>query len=260
MCQLGAVPHIFISYQRLIVGKINQIKDVVEEEKGMLKGVFKLGILPTISPYLVPRLMNVHRQSNYDIRIKISELTTDQIIKSLALGTLDGAILATPLNEPEIAEYPLYYEKFFAYVSSDEKPLYAKNALEESDLTSTKLWLLDEVHCFRTQILHLCNLKKRKNSASIFTYEAGSIDTLINIVDKNDGITVIPEMALNNLSDDQIKKVRPFKNNTPVREISLITRKDFMRERMINIIKEEIRLAVPETLLDPALKKYVIPL
>lgn len=249
-----------IDQARIAVGKINQIKDVVEEEKGMLKGVFKLGILPTISPYLVPRLMNVHRQSNYDIRIKISELTTDQIIKSLALGTLDGAILATPLNEPEIAEYPLYYEKFFAYVSSDEKPLYAKNALEESDLTSTKLWLLDEVHCFRTQILHLCNLKKRKNSASIFTYEAGSIDTLINIVDKNDGITVIPEMVLNNLSDDQIKKVRPFKNNTPVREISLITRKDFMRERMINIIKEEIRLAVPETLLDPALKKYVIPL
>ena len=135
-----------------------------------------------------------------------------------------------------------------------------KNELDESDLNSNNLWMLDEVHCFRTQILHLCNLKKRRNSQTIFNFEAGSIDTLIKIVDENGGLTVIPEMAIDNLSEMQKKNVRPFKNSTPVREISLITRKEYIRERLISIIEEEIKNAVPQSLKDPALKKYVIPL
>jgi LysR family hydrogen peroxide-inducible transcriptional activator len=120
--------------------------------------------------------------------------------------------------------------------------------------------MLDEVHCFRTQILHLCNMRKRRRSNSIFSFEAGSIDTLIKIVDDNDGLTVIPEMAIYNLSEQQKKNVRPFKNVTPVREISLITRKEFIRERLIQIIADEVREAVPASLKDPALKKYVVPL
>ncbi|HBK32320.1 MAG TPA: hydrogen peroxide-inducible genes activator, partial [Porphyromonadaceae bacterium] len=100
----------------------------------------------------------------------------------------------------------------------------------------------------------------KRGNQSIFSYEAGSIDTLVHIVDKNEGLTVIPEMAVENLTDVQIKNVRPFKNTTPVREISLITRKDFLRERMIAIIKEEVQLSVPDSLKDTAMKKYVIPL
>jgi len=139
--------------------------------------------------------------------------------------------------------------------------LFAKTSLDESDLTATKLWLLDEVHCFRTQILHLCNFKKRRdNNQAIFSYEAGSIDTLIHIVDQNDGLTVIPEMALKNLSESQMKNVRPFKNSTPVREVSLITRKEFFRERLLNIIIDEVKLAVPKSMQDEAMKKYVVPL
>ena len=142
-----------------------------------------------------------------------------------------------------------------------ERSLFAKTALDEDDLSNVKLWLLDEVHCFRTQILHLCNLKKRrKPNQSIFSFEAGSIDTLIHIVDENEGATVIPEMALANLSETQKKNVRPFKNSTPVREISLITRKEYLRERLIDIIVDEVKEAVPRSLQDDAMKKYVIPL
>lgn len=250
-----------INQARLALAQLNQIKEIVQEEKGIVKGVFRLAIIPTISPYLLPKLMQVHSENKPDIRIVISELTTEQILKGLANDSLDGGILATPLKEPAITEYPIYYERFFAYVSPREKALYAKTSLDESDLTSTRLWLLDEVHCFRTQILHLCNLKKRRNgSQSIFTYEAGSIDTLINIVDQNEGLTVIPEMALANLSDTQKKNVRPFKNSTPVREVSLITRKEFFRERLLHIIIDEIKTAVPRSLQDEAMKKYVVPL
>lgn len=250
-----------IDQARVAVAQVNQIKELIQEEKGVVKGVFRLGIIPTVSPYLLPKLMQIHSENSYDIRIVISELTTDQILAGLSNDSLDGGILATPLNEPSIKEYPIYYEQFFAYVSPLEKALFAKNLLDEDDLNNSKLWLLDEVHCFRTQILHLCNLKKKRSSnQSIFNYEAGSIDTLINIVDQNEGITVIPEMAISNLSDLQKKNVRSFKNSTPVREISLITRKEFIRERMINIIIDEVKAAVPKSLQDVAMKKYVIPL
>ncbi len=250
-----------IEQARVAVLQVNQIRELIQEEKGIVKGVFRLGIIPTVSPYLLPNVMQIHSENNDDINIVISELTTDQILAGLSNDSLDGGILATPLNEPSIKEYPIYYEQFFAYVSPLEKALFAKNFLDEDDLNNSKLWLLDEVHCFRTQILHLCNLKKKRSpNQSIFNFEAGSIETLINIVDQNEGLTVIPEMAISNLSDLQKKNVRSFKNTTPVREISLITRKEFIRERMINTIIDEVKAAVPKSLQDKLMKKYVIPL
>ena len=249
-----------IDQARIAVAQVNQIKEIIQEEKGIVKGVFRLGIIPTVSPYLIPELMRVHASSNTDVQIVIHEIPTHQILQSLSNGSLDGGILATPLNDNNVVERPLYYERFFAYVSPQEKALYAKTALDEADLNSAKLWLLDEVHCFRTQILHLCNLKKRRKSQSIFTYEAGTIDTLISIVDNNEGLTVIPEMALSNLSVEQKKNVRPFKNATPVREISLITRKEYLRDRLLEIVSNEIKSVVPTSLQDSALKKYVVPL
>lgn len=250
-----------ISQARVSVAQVNQIKEIIQEEKGIVKGIFRLGIIPTVSPYLLPKLMQVHSENRHDVRIVISELTTEQILKGLANDSLDGGILATPLKESSIKEYPIYYERFFAYVSPFEKALFAKTSLDEKDLSSSILWLLDEVHCFRTQILHLCNLKKKRSTNnSVFSYEAGSIDTLINIVDQNEGLTVIPEMALSNMSEKQKKNVRPFKNTTPVREISLVTRQEFLRERMIGIIMDEVKTAVPKSLQDTAMKKYVVPL
>ncbi|NLA63776.1 MAG: LysR family transcriptional regulator [Bacteroidales bacterium] len=247
-----------IEQARASLAQINQIKEIVEEEKGVIKGVFRLAIIPTVSPYLLPKLMQVHREQKSDIRLVISEMTTNQILSNLAKGTIDGGILATPLHDDRMKERPLYYEKFLAYISPTERFLHAKTSLEEADLNGAKLWLLDEVHCFRTQILNLCNLKNKNIVTSAFTYEAGSIETLINIVDNNDGLTVIPEMALDHLTEKQKLNVRFFDKRSPVREVSLITRKDFLRERLIEIIEDEIRMSVPATLQDKKLQKELV--
>lgn len=247
-----------IEQARASIAQINQIKEIVEEEKGVIKGVFRLAIIPTVSPYLLPRLMQTHREKNSDIRLVISEMTTNQILSNLAKGAIDGGILATPLHDDRMKERPMYYEKFLAYISPSERFLYAKTSLEEDDLKGAKLWLLDEVHCFRTQILNLCSLKNRNIVNSAFTYEAGSIETLINIVDNNNGITIIPEMALDHLTEKQKLNVRFFKKSSPVREISLITRKDFLRERLIEIIEEEVKMSVPASLQNMELQKEII--
>ena len=247
-----------IDQARVSIAQIHQIKEIVEEEKGITKGVFRLAIIPTVSPYLLPKLMQTHREQKTDIRLVINEMTTNQILSGLAKGTIDGGILATPLHDDRMKERPVYYEKFLAYVSPNERFLHAKGSLEESDLNGAKLWLLDEVHCFRTQILNLCSLKSNTIVNPTFTYEAGSIETLINIVDNNDGITVIPEMALSHLNDKQKQNVRLFNKNKPVREISLITRKDFLRDRLIEIIEEEIKMSVPASLQNKELQKGLV--
>ncbi len=247
-----------IEQARISIAQIHQIKEIVEEEKGITKGAFRLAIIPTVSPYLLPKLMQTHREQNSEIRLVINEMTTNQILTNLSNGTIDGGILATPLHDKRMKERPIYYEKFLAYVSPSERFLHAKTSLLESDLKGAKLWLLDEVHCFRTQILNLCDLKSRNLIKSAFTYEAGSIETLINIVDNNNGITVIPEMALSHLTEKQKLNVRLFEKSSPVREISLITRKDFLRERLIEIIEEEIKMSVPASLQNKELQKELV--
>ena len=247
-----------INQARVIVSQVKQIKEIIQEEKGIVQGVFKLGIIPTIAPYLLPKLMKVHDENGYDIVLVIEETTTGQIIEKMLNGALDGAILATPLKNDKISEHPIYYERFYAYVSPRETSLYAKKELEEDDLNINRLWLLEEVHCFRGQILRICNMRKRKSSHSLFSYEAGSISTLINIVDNNSGLTIIPEMAIEDLTEQQKKNVRPLKGISPVREISLVTRKEFLRERVLDIIISEIKQSVPQPLLSLELKKFVV--
>ncbi|MDR1091189.1 MAG: LysR family transcriptional regulator [Prevotella sp.] len=247
-----------INQARVIVSQVKQIKEIIQEEKGIVQGVFKLGIIPTIAPYLLPKLMKVHEENGYDIILVIEETTTGQIIEKLLNGALDGAILATPLKNEKITEHPVYYERFYAYVSPKETSLYAKKELEEDDLNINRLWLLEEVHCFRGQILRICNMRKRKSSHSLFSYEAGSINTLINIVDSNSGLTIIPEMAIDELSERQKRNVRPLKGISPVREISLVTRREFLRERVLDIIISEVKQVVPQTLLNTDLKKFIV--
>lgn len=247
-----------INQARVIVSQVKQIKEIIQEEKGIVQGVFKLGIIPTIAPYLLPKLMKIHDSNGYDIVLVIEETTTAQIVEKLLNGALDGAILATPLKNEKISEHPIYYERFYAYVSPRETSLYAKKELEEDDLNINRLWLLEEVHCFRGQILRICNMRKRKSSHSLFSYEAGSISTLINIVDNNSGLTIIPEMAIEELNEQQKKNVRPLKGISPVREISLVTRREFLRERVLDIIISEVKQAVPQTLLNVDLKKFII--
>lgn len=247
-----------INQARVIVSQMKQIKEIIQEEKGVVKGTFKLGIIPTISPYLLPKLMHKHEENGYDIALSIEELTTWQVLEKILNGTLDGAILATPLKNEKIKEYPIYYEKFYAYVSPQETSLYAKKEFDEDDLNINRLWLLEEAHCFRSQILKICNKRRRKSSHTLFSYEAGSIDTLINIVDNNSGMTIIPEMAIEQLSEKQKKNVRPLRNITPMREISLVTRNDFLREKLIDIIIDEIKESVPHEYLDTEQKKYVV--
>ncbi len=236
-----------IEQARKIVSEAGQIKEIINLEKGDVAGELKVGIIPTLAPYLLPLFLKEFSDTYPQVKLNISEHTTTTIIQKLKSGLLDAGILATPLNDNSIKEQPIFFEKYFLYVNNKEKG-FDKQYVLPSNIDISRLWILEEGHCMRSQILNLCELKKAHSDEEKIHYEAGSIETLKNIVEKNFGITIIPELATFNLTNSQKKRLRYFKPPTPVREISIITHREFIKMRLIEALKEMILSVIPETM------------
>ena len=186
-----------IAQARMVMQESNRMHEVVRELKGELKGELRLGIIPTVAPYLLPLFLTSFIRKYPNLKVKITELTTENIIEKLKLNLLDAGILATPLNNPLLNEQVLYYEQFVVYASKEEK-LMKKKYLLPGDINPNHLWLLEEGHCLRNQILNLCELRRKELETSNLEYVTGSIETLKKMVDMNNGITILPELAIVN--------------------------------------------------------------
>jgi LysR family hydrogen peroxide-inducible transcriptional activator len=256
-----AIGEQIIAQARVSLKYFKQIKEVVENEQHLAKGSFNLGIIPTIASYLVPVLLHKRNTGYSDIDLTLKDSTTGNLIKDILNGTLDGGILAGPLNHPGLIEYPVYYEKFYAYVSPLDD-VYSEKEIDLNDIDINSVWLLENEHCLRGQIERLCQLKRKSATEGVHAirYESGSIDTLIQVVDYNPGFTIIPEMHAMGLSEEKQENLRAFKNTTAVREVSLVVSKEYVRKTMLNIILEIIRSSVPKSMQNPELKAFVIDL
>lgn len=244
-----------IRQAQIILFNAAQLKEMVLNERQQESGRLHLGVIPTIAPYIIPKLIR-HIHTHYgQVELTLLEARTSVLTEKLERAEIDMALLATPLDHPNLLEIPLYYEKFKAYISPDES-LYALNEIDSANMPDDKLWILAEGHCLRNQVLNLCHRKSRYSHV----YEAGSIDTLVKIVDENGGYTIIPELHLPLLSEEQKTHIRPFAQPEPVREISLVLRNDYIRERMVNLLSDSIRSIVPDELVNPRLKKFAIRL
>ena len=244
-----------IDQARVVLYHVAQLKEMTLKEKEMDSGSIRIGVIPTVAPYILPRLFKQMQQMFPQIELKAYELRTSVIIEQLRKAELDMAILATPLEQPDFLEIPLYYEKFAAYVSPSEE-IYGKDEIAAHEMPTEHLWVLKEGHCMRNQVFNFCQTQ----SAYSTSYEAGSIDTLIKIVDENGGYTVIPELHLPLLHDSQQCHVRQLSAPTPVREISLVIRQDYVRERLVNSVADAVKAIIPDSMLDARLKKFAIKL
>jgi len=246
-----------IEQARKILAERDFMQDMVQAKKGVLTGELKLGIIPTLAPYLLPLFIPSFTKKYPMVKLTINEMTTEFIISRLREGRIDAGILITPLNENGIKEHPLFYEEMMAYVSR-KNSAYKKNYVLPQDIDPNKLWLLEEGHCFRSQIVNLCELRKASREGSHFEYEAGSIETLKRMVELNDGITIVPELATFNLTNKQLELIRHFKKPSPMREVSLVTHRDFVKKRLIDAVKKEIEESIPEKLRKNK-DTYVVP-
>ncbi len=235
-----------IAQARIVLQENKKIKEIISSQQQDVVGELKIGIIPTIAPYLLPEVIALMLQKYPDLKLLIWEYTTEDIIHHLKTGVIDCGILATPLADDNISETPLYYENFVSYISKNSK-LFKKKSIDANDLEDENIWLLNEGHCMRSQVLNICRSTKNNRLQSL-TYNTGSVETLIRMVDINDGATLLPELALGELSAKQLSKVRNFKSPEPVREISLVTHKNFIKKRMLNALKEEILAIIPKAM------------
>ena len=233
-----------IDQARKALSEVAQIPQVVSQRKGEIKGNLRLGIIPTLAPYLLPLFLQRFIMNYERVRTSVTEMITEEIIEGLRKGKLDAGLLVTPLHARGISEQPLFHEEFVAYVSAHDQT-FKKKYLAPEDIDASKLWLLEEGHCFRSQILNLCKLRRASGQDKHFDYEAGSIETLKKMVEWNEGITILPELALLHLSKDDLQMVRRFKSPAPVREVSLVTHRDFGKQNLVGILAKEILDVIP---------------
>jgi LysR family transcriptional regulator, hydrogen peroxide-inducible genes activator len=245
-----------IAQAKIILQESDRLTEIVKEEQGEIRGELRIGIIPTLAPYLLPLFMSSFLKKYPLVRLKISELTTDDIIQKLEQHDLDAGLLSTPLNQASLNEQPLFYEEFVVYAPAKEKLLRKKYVLA-NDIDMNRLCLLEEGHCLRSQVFNFCELKNKEKEFQQLDFATGSIETLKKIVETNQGVTILPFLALKDMTLKQKKNIRHFKSPPPVREIGLVTYRYFIKEKLINGLKEEILKNIPAAMRTASKKEVV---
>lgn len=234
-----------IEQARKILAEKNVIQEIVQHKKGIITGELRIGIIPTLAPYLLPLFVQRFNKKYPHVKLIVQEMLTEYIVTRLREGRIDVGILVTPLQEKGIKEHVLFYEELLAYVAK-KNVAYKKTYVLAQDIDPEKLWLMEEGHCFRSQIVNLCELRKSSEMSAHFEYEAGSIEALRRMVELNDGITILPELTTLDMDTKRLRLVRHFQKPAPMREVSLAVHRDFVKKRLIAVLKEEILAGVPE--------------
>lgn len=235
-----------LSQANLIRAQVALVKDIVHEEVHSYSGTFRLGVLPTIAPYLLPRFFPQLMEKYPEIDIQVFERKTHEIEQDLLTGDLDAAIWATEPENDQLIGDILFYEEFCGYVSSNEA-VFKNKVIRTSDISGRRLWLLDEGHCFRDQLLRFCQMEAVR--VSQMAYRLGGLETFMRMVESGRGITFIPELAVAQLESKQKELIRPFAIPRPARRIMLIRHKNFIRNSFLELLSKEIQASVPQHML-----------
>lgn len=229
---------------RRVVTEAKKMEEIIEDQKKEVSGALKIGVIPTIAPYLLPLFAKSFMNKYPSINIQVQELLTEDTLAKIKSEAIDVGIVVGPLNASSFREIPIYYEKFLGYAhNTDLEP--PEKAISGKDLENNELWLLNEGHCFREQVLNIC---QNRNFDNILNYQSGSLEALKRMVDKQGGVTLLPELATLDLSKEDQKKLRIFKKPTPFREVSLVMKRDFLKRRIIEALQKEIIDHLPENM------------
>jgi LysR family transcriptional regulator, hydrogen peroxide-inducible genes activator len=240
-----------IEQARGILQEVARMTDLIQQYKEQLSGTLRIGIIPTIAPYLLPQFVKEFINKYPQIQLQITEMITDRVLHELKKGALDAGIIATTSEEPSLTSTLLYQEKLYVY-ASEQVDLYAKNYILPDDIDPNELWLLEEGHCFRTQIQKLCELSRMGHTGISLSYRAGSIETLIRMVERSGGLTILPELAVRDLDAERRAHVREFTPPGPVREIHLIHNRQQVKGRLLEVLRAEILAQIPPTMKHPS--------
>jgi LysR family hydrogen peroxide-inducible transcriptional activator len=230
---------IALAQMHTVLRETERLGQVVAEEDA-LAGPFRLGVIPSLSPTVLPLFLARFAHEYPRVRLVVEELKTDEIIARLRADTLDAGIASTPLGVDGFQEEALGVEPMFAYLSPGD-PLLERSSVPQAALRERMLWVMPEGHCFRSQVLSYCGPSSRLRPGPI-QFESGSFQTLVRLVDEGLGATILPELVVLDLPASRRKKqVRPLVSPSPAREIGLVTARAQLRRRVSDSLAELIR-------------------
>jgi LysR family transcriptional regulator, hydrogen peroxide-inducible genes activator len=236
-----------LEHAQKVMQNAQELEELSKSLRGEVAGEFILAVIPTLAPYILPLFVQKFVQEFPEVELKIYEQQTSEIVRLLKEGKIDGAILAAPLEVKEISEEHLFYEPFRIFLSPSHD-LLKKKTIDEKDLDMREAWLLKEGHCLRAQALQLCQYNKVSNSDRHLYFEAGSLETLVNMVKSSKGFTVLPYLAGLNLSANDQKLLKEFKGHVPVRDIAFVTGPHSMKKSIEKALIKVISKNVPKEL------------
>ena len=232
-----------IAQARRVLREAQQLRELVQEAKSEVNGDLRMGVISTLAPYLVPRFLVGLTTAYPNLRVHIEELRSEEIMRQLKDYRLDVGLLVTPLEDRQLQELPVLNEPFLLLASKNH-PLASLSAVCPADLTGDGLWLMQEGHCFRNQVLNLCG---RVTPVGAIDYESGSIETLKELVRHHHGYTLVPELAV--LDEVGVNPLlKHFVAPAPVREVSLVVYHGFVRTTLLTALRELILASVPARL------------
>lgn len=225
------------------VGRINAI---IHEQMDKIGGQLRIGIIPTLAPYLLPEFVTGFLRRHPSVNLTIDELISEQIVQKLERHALDVGILVTPLENKDLAEIRLFYEPFVAYVSTTH-PLTDRDRIRMKDLKLKDMLLLTEGHCFRNQVVRICPNSTEKSESQL-RFESGSLETLKRFIEKGYGFTLLPELAVRGLPKSKARYVKELSHPRPVREVSLVVHGSMIRRKVIEALKDLILKNIPKAM------------
>lgn len=250
-----AVGREILTRARKLLFNAAQVRELVAMRKGESIGAVSLGIVSTVAPYLLPKMLKFLSGNYPDIRVHVEEGRVSALVSQLERGDIDVALMATPAGNGELLEIPVYRERLLAYVAPGE-PIYRQEVLRVGSLPAESVWMLREGYCPNNGVFPFC--ERRGSDQAV--YEAGSVETLIKIVDENGGYAIIPELHVPLLKENQQRNVRALCDPEPTREIALVVHRNFVRERLLNVLAEAVKTIIPSAMVDERLKKFSIKL
>jgi LysR family transcriptional regulator, hydrogen peroxide-inducible genes activator len=239
-----------IDQARIIIRESKKLEELAQHYHQHVSGRLKIGIIPTLAPYLLPLFLGRMMERHPGIKLNIREMMTQDIMMELKKDELDVGILATPLHDENITEEPVFYEEIKIYTQYGH--ILSKKGKVSPELLATRkdIWMLADGNCFRNHVINLCHTQLNADGEETLRYESGSLETLKKMVETEGGFTLLPELAVLELSARQLGQVVSFDGAVPLREIGLVYVRNAAKRDLINVLKDAIADAVPEEMLD----------
>lgn len=236
-----------IAQARVVLREAEKLDYLCRNRGQTPSGEFRLALIPTIAPYLLPLFLSTFARRYPEVKLFIEEMTTDNIVSALVEDRIDAGILATPLHIASLLERPLYYEPFWVYANQDH-PLSSLERVNEDKLEAKDVWLLAEGHCLRTQMIRVCSLRGKPGHFPNVRFESGSLETVAHLVEQGGGYTLLPDLASRMIRKSRKGQLRPFAGPVPSREVSLVYRRTQYKEPILHALTHEIQDGVPAEL------------